>query len=748
MRGHWYTIVICYLAGYLPTVISIILFMIILLIFLTFNSINRLLLVISLFAFILSFFISPKVTELTMVEDSQAFSGQVKVTSVETSNNDYQYIFKIKGSQYFLQARFDRLSHDEIYPLKHGMVCSMSGELTRPMDPRNPGQFDYPGFLKKQGIIGIMFEPEISDCNGRSLLSYPLEVRGLLFDSLTSQYREETITWINALIFGDRSLLDDQIIETFQYWNISHLLAISGLHVAFFLGFLYGIFHYVLRLSKDHSKWLMLIIIPFYVLIAGSNPPVVRAGMMAFILVIISKFHRKWDTTDVISLVCLILLITNPYLLYQLSFQFSFLVTVAIVLSKRIIQDGNWLMISLRISLISQLVILPLQFIYFHFTNVFSFLVNLLFIPYYTCFVIPYCLILLLTSWFPNSFNRVLEDLFLVIQNFTHELLINIGEPSLSTWVVGTPHIISILLFYALFVAMMRYWDQQKLNKAAILGTMALSVFLIEQLIPHLDDTYSITMLDVGQAESIIIELPNRTGVFIVDVGEEVSHWTDEERNNNYHHVIKPYLWSQGISQIDGVFISHFDHDHVGSAPLLVDDFNPQYIFTHPYVTESSYLESIANKKLQPLFEGVSFEIGKAKFTVVSPELIKEPIQDENQLSVVFILDVQGHRTLFTGDIDQSVEEGLLVFESLQEVDLLKVAHHGSQTSSSEEFLSEIAPQHGLISVGRNNMYKHPNEEVVDRLLKQGIELWRTDQNGAIKVEIRKGQSTIKPFLP
>ncbi|GAA0457375.1 DNA internalization-related competence protein ComEC/Rec2 [Alkalibacillus silvisoli] len=694
--------------------------------------------------FLISSFHSPKTDELLTIEHNEPYEGEITVVSDLQKTSYYnQYVFELNNNKR-IQARFT-----QEFPLDYGAVCHFNGELTPPNGPSNPGQFDYPNFLEKQGMIALTNDPKISNCHSKSYLSYLYNLRTKLINYVEATYEEETVAWLKALLFGDRSELHDEVVEAFQFWNISHLLAISGLHVAFFIGFVYVVLHFIFRLPNEYIKWCLLVIIPIYIFVAGANPPVLRAGLMAVLILIFSMIQRRVDTTDVISVVLILILWFDPFLIYQLAFQFSFVVTLSLILSKHLLFQDHWILISLKVSIISQLAILPLQFDHFYFTNVLSFLANLIFVPYYTFFVIPVSLVLLIFIWFPPYFNQMVESAYLIVQEQVHSFVVKLDEPFIAAWVVGDVHLITVVAFYFLFILMMRTWDLGKLKVAAICGCLAISVFFVEQFAPYFDQTFKMTVLDVGQAESLVVELPKREAVFVIDVGEQLSYPFGEEDHRNYHNVIKPYLWSNGISQVDALFISHFDYDHVASAQLLVNDFRPSYIFSHPYIEDQTYLDESSMEKFIPLYEGVSFNLSGAQFYVLAPEgTEQESSNSENELSNVFILEVEGYQALFTGDMYESAEHKLIEKFDLSGVEFLKVAHHGSETSTHEQFLKAIDPNTAVISVGRNNRYNHPDSDVYERLISEGIEVFRTDENGAIIIKIRNGQSTISPFIP
>ncbi|WP_411953493.1 DNA internalization-related competence protein ComEC/Rec2 [Alkalibacillus sp. S2W] len=742
MRGKLYIVALFYVAGYLPTNLGILVISILIYLFLEQFSKNRGLLITSLVLFTLSLLLTPTPQSLTPIQEIKNYQSTVTIKSDQNIHaQSFSYIGELEDGQR-VQLFFDeeaKLSH-----VIHGATCDLSAELSPPDPASNPGQFDYRSFLENQGIVAISYNPTVTKCDGNSIFSHLYQYRTTLMDGINETFQTDTIAWLNALIFGDRQGLDEEVLGAYQFWNITHLLAISGLHVGLTLGLIYYVLLYGLKLSKERINLILLVFIPFYIVIAGANPPVIRAGLMAALFILLSFFKKRLDTTDVLSFIFLIVLWIDPYLIYQLGFQFSFVVTFSLVLSKSLLaQSNHWLTQSLIISLVSQLAILPIQLTHFHFTNVLSILINLIMVPIYSVLIIPLSLLLLISVWLPQSISFLLERLFLSMQEIIQSIFSVMGQPHFAAWVTGEPPMIAIVLFYITWLVMMRLWELKELGKTALASCVMISILLIAQYSMYFDKNLYLTMLDVGQAEAVVLELPHRKGVFLFDAGEEVS-FSEVQSHDNYENIIKPFLWSRGIKHLDGLWISHADYDHIGSASQVIHDFNPELLFRYPL--EQSELDALVVPTLT-VEKGDIIEWKDVTFTVLAPNVDKVS-DDENERSVVVLVEYDDFSILMTGDITKSVEEELVNTEKLGEVDILKVAHHGSDTSSSESFLQHVKPTAALISVGHNNSYNHPSPEVYDRLVKHGIAVYRTDENGAITIKFINGQHTADPFIP
>ncbi|WP_027963493.1 DNA internalization-related competence protein ComEC/Rec2 [Halalkalibacillus halophilus] len=746
ISGKGYILVIAYLLGYLhPFILSFIILPLILFL-LHFFPRHFLLYVLSFLCFFISYLITPTVGENSLIESEIPLDGQVRINSFGNQSEQFQQVEVELLDQSSKAILFVPLTNQ--LP-KIGATCRVKATLAPPTQAKNPGQFNYRKYLADQGITSVGYQPELFHCSGENLKNNLWNLRKELINKVEVSYPDNVSVWIKALVFGDRSQVSEDVIEAFQFWNISHLLAISGLHVGLILVSMYYLLQYIFSLSKAQTKLVLLFFIPIYIFLAGANPPVIRAGMMAVIVIILSFFKKKVDQTDILSFLCIFSLFINPYLAFELSFQFSFAVTFSLLLSKNLFRSNNWFLLSLKISLISQLAVLPIQLINFYFTNVFSFLLNLVLIPYFTLILIPLSLFLVLISLLhlPSFILSIFSSIFYKVHSNVIDLVLVLGEPDLANWVVGKPSIAFIMFYYLFFILFMKYWDLKKLRIAALFGNLAIGVFLVFQMLPYFNNDLKITVMDVGQADQIIVELPRREAVWIIDAGEEVKFPFDQIVPENAQNITKPFLYSNGIKQVDAVFISHFDYDHVGGLSYINTHFKPKNVFTHPYSDASTYLEELDQEKVIKLEQSNQLLLEDTVLEILWPPS-DQLSQSENEQSLVFVISNKEFNMLFTGDILQENEKDLINWDMERSIDVLKVAHHGSSSSTSDSFLEHYDVHAAIISVGEKNSYGHPHPEVLNRLHTNLIPYWRTDEHGAIMIEVKHGQGTINSFLP
>jgi competence protein ComEC len=641
----------------------------------------------------------------------------------------------------------------EINPsLKYGASCVMAGQPELPDTSTNPGQFDYRHYLLTKGITHQLIVDSLDDinCTGSSLLHRIYKGRISLITRTEERLSNDTAAWLNALVLGDDSLIDDETIELFQKWGLSHILAISGLHVGLIVALIYFILIKLNLFTKEKAQWVMIFFLPFYALIAGGEPSVWRASTMVLIFIILNKTKMNFSVTDTLSVVFLLLIGFDKYIVYHIGFQLSFMVTFGLILSRKWLSTPDSTMVQvLKISFVSQMMIVPLQIAYFSTFQPLSILLNFIIVPYFSLFVIPFMFILMLiTIAFPMTLSRMLDHLFVPINNTAISLIEAIDRLVDYPMVIGSFPVWAALIYYVLFFVFMSFLQQKKLLQAFQYGC-ALSVVIICLAIrPYLSPTGTVTMLDMGQGDAFVIELPYRKGVIFMDAGARFSFQNMEATDGVYKKVIKPYLYSRGIHKIDAIILSHEDLDHIGSVPFMVKGLEVDQIFISNFyeISEqeaSDWREN--NVMVERVASGEQIEVGGQQFQVLSPT---EKRATENENSLMLYTVFGGKSWLFTGDATVNEEKDLRRVLPHLSVDVLKVGHHGSNTSTDPKFIDEIKPQFALISVGKNNMYGHPKQEVMETLLTHHITVLRTDQDGAVQYQFNRDDGTFYKFVP
>ncbi|ASN05172.1 DNA internalization-related competence protein ComEC/Rec2 [Virgibacillus necropolis] len=689
----------------------------------------------------------------------QAINGEIEGTissPVKTSAKKIEFVIQERTSNHKLLVSVFKQEKEEwnknaFNQLKHGATCHLTGLMELPDQSRNPGQFDYRSYLQTKGISYQLTLSSLENitCEGSSYLNSIFETRLSLINFVISKTDPYTAKWLSALILGDDSHLDKETIELFQKWNLSHLLAISGLNVAIIIAITYFLLIKLNLFTKEKAQWLMIVILPLYALIAGGEPSVWRACLMVFVLISLRKLNTVFTLTDGLSIIFLLMILFDKFIVYHIGFQLSFLVTFGLLLSaKWIASTQSSLMISLQISFMAQMMIIPLQLAYFYTFQPLSMLVNVIIIPYFSFFVIPIMFIILLLSPFSNTILSVLNTIFESTNQAVIYFIHVLDQVAYFPYILGPLPFMVVLLYYVLFLLLMDAVQREKKMRAMKIGLLTVCLITFIAIKPYLSPYGTVTMLDIGQGDSFIIELPYRKAVFFIDAGAKMSFENKEATDMKYEQVIKPFLYANGIAKINALFVTHEDVDHVGSAPFLLEDYKVDRVFLSDYYQLPSETINKWKQKgilVQRLQAGNEIDFHGYPIQILSPHTDKK---ETNANSLVLHMNLGGLGWLFTGDIDKQIEKELVKKYPGLTFDVLKVAHHGSDTSTDKSFIEQYKPKYAWISVGENNSYGHPTKDVLDVLEDEGTRIFRTDQDGAVEYHFKKETGTFLKYLP
>ncbi len=634
---------------------------------------------------------------------------------------------------------------EELQTLTPGLHCRLHGSLSPPSKPSNFGAFDYQQYLYRQSAHWV-FTPDhftASHC-----LSEVTDMKDRL-----KVWRHEGIHWIEnvfpedvqgliaALIFGERTLLEPDLLSSYQRLGLVHLLAVSGLHVGIITGTLFYIF-IRLGITREHTYSLLIAFLPAYIILAGGAPSVIRASMMTLLVLICLKSKLPISPIDTIAWVFIFLLWHNPYYLFHIGFQLSFLVSFSLLVSShKIFSKVKGAAFQLCfVSLIAQLSSFPLLVLHFYSVSFLSYPLNLFFIPFISLFVLPGSFILFFLSlWFPPAYNLFIIP-FTSIVTLSHEVLNLAASIPEAQAVFGKPSLVIMGLFiittYVLFLSFEK-------KKRAIVAASSLWVMAagIQLAVPYLDKNGYVTLLDVGQGDSILIELPLREGVYLIDAGGHVAFEREEwqERSSVYDpgaRVVVPYLQHRGIKQIDKMIVSHGHWDHYGGMFAVMEETKVKRVLYGNVPLEGEgereLFTAMSERKI-PVYavsEGDRWSTSGVDFLILSPKGNESSV---NNRSIVLWMKMNGENWLFTGDMEGESEKRFIEEHGDVRADILKVAHHGSQTSTSPEFIKQIQPKAALIPAGRCNRFGHPHSSVLETLEQEDVMVFRTDVHGSVR---------------
>lgn len=760
IKNYWYivafSVVIAILTIQLDYIYLSIIFFLWLLFLVYQKKLSPTFLCICIVAFVFYYHYIPTVKEVEStidpkMEQQTTFHGKV-ISSVKETDTKIEFSFKDSQSDTKILAVYYIDDAVSVPPntshISSGSHCDISGSLFKPEPASNPHQFDYRTYLLQQGIVYQLYIDDISEvtCEPSYVFHLMNKIRLQLFQSTLEKLDDEVTAWLHALVLGDDSRIDKAVIDIFQRWSLSHILAISGLHVGIIVGLLYVALVRSTLWTKETSQWIIMFFLPIYTFIAGGQPSVLRASLMVLFALALSKLKWKLNYTDVISIVFLLLILFDPFIVYHIGFQLSFAVTFGLIVSQAwISQTTSNTMRILQISFISQMIILPLQLHYFYLFQPLSIIINLLIVPYFSLFVIPAMFGLLIFHWLPNFLTESFEKFFLLIHEHVLLFIQWIDQVFDYPFTIGEIPLYFTIIYYIFFILMMKSLENKQRKRAFQSGIAITTVLIVLTLRPYFSPVGSVTMLDIGQGDAFVLELPYRKGVFFIDIGTPLSFPDFEASNKAYEQVIKPYLYGQGISKIDTVFISHKHLDHYGSLPYALEDFSIDEIIVSPLFEIGEADEGLWENQ-SSIYRMKFNESIKRKgqlFQALSPQ---KDYKDENENSLVLLTKIGGKNWLFTGDMYKQEERDILNAYSDMDVDVLKVGHHGSNTSTEPSFIKSIKADYALISAGKNNMYGHPAEEVLQTLSDERIKVYRTDEDGAVQFFFTERSGTFQSY--
>jgi competence protein ComEC len=664
--------------------------------------------------------------------DQDVVSGEVK--QVKQQSDTYQrFVIQLDNQPTnILITHFDTLDFD----LVEGQYLRLDVSFEPLESPQNPGTFDYDRYLLTENITAQAVAQTVH-YKGESVFTPIFTYRLKFLHHLQEQLSETSFGLVSALVLGERSLLDDDFKDLFTRWHLTHLLAISGLHVGLMVHMLSLFFTRICRLNKETVWRVLILVFMAFPFIAGGTPSVFRASLVGLLGYFALIIRTKLSTLDALSLIFLFLIIIKPYWLFQLGFQYSFLVTLSIVLSRPILSRFKRPMTGLVfITALSFFITLPIQLTKFYSVNLVSLVINPPVNLLFSLLIIPLCFGTVFIALIAPVLMPAMDGILMVIFKALIFVLTKIDRLAYFPFITGRPYLLHLILYTISLFLFLRLLDKEKYRQASRYGIMVVIIILLIKLMPYFDPYGQVTQLSIGQANILVMELPHRKGVYLYDVGATTGKDYIEVTDEAYTRVIKPFLHYRGIHKINGVFLSHSHQDHIGSLPFIIEDFTVEKIYIHTSFDQDSQLPYINYTTLKA---GQRYRINQHDFDIVLPVTHQS---NPNDNSMVIHTTFGPLSFLLTGDISSEQEAVFLSQYPKKSVDVLMVAHHGSQTSTSDAFLEQSSPTYAIISVGINNSFHHPHLDVIERLKAHHIQLFRTDTDGAVIYRFHKNNGT------
>ena len=524
--------------------------------------------------------------------------------------------------------------------------------------------------------------------------------------------------YIRTFLIGDKKNIEEEVLDSYSVNGIIHLFSISGMHISLF----------VLILNKLLNRFkfkniLIIIFLIFYMIITNFLVGVIRSGLMYIALLINKKTGSRLKTIDMLVFLGMIMIVLKPNYIRDVGFLFSFIVTYFLLYSSDLINSfKSYYTNLLFISYIAFLAGLPILIYNFSTVNFLSILLNIIFVPLVSFVILPLSIILFISNidlidsvlYF---FINLMENISMFVDNYK----ISFSFSKLDLWVY--------ILYYVIIIFVINMYKK---------GIKRYTIILLLLLCIHYNNRVfnfntEITFIDVGQGDCTLISYPNNSLNILVDTGGNLYYDLASE-------VVIPYLNSIGIKKLDYLILTHGDYDHMGASSTLLETYKVDNILINSSNNNKLELDLLGN------YSKIITMIDKNSRLNIKNNIIDiytYASSDENHNSLITMFYLNNYKILLTGDA--SVNEELKLLDYIDDVDILKVGHHGSNTSSSKKFVDTISPKYSIISAGYKNRYHHPSKKVLDTL-KDSL-IYRTDMNGMIKFVFNKKDVSIFPYL-
>ena len=675
-----------------------------------------------------------------------------------------------------------------------GKTVEARGEFTEISSSDDPGCFDYSLYMKSKGVT-IRFKAYVLEVTDDHV---PLtaRVRRYLYrsrESFISRFDEDTQGFIRGVIFGDKSEIDDEVIEEFNNNSTGHILAVSGLHI----GFLYGLLRFLTARKRTLPVSVLIIaVILLYGEMTMWSAATVRACIVMTVSLLSSHFRRHSDLLTSISLAALLILTFQPYQLFTSGFQMSFLALCGIAFLTGPVSAVTGEAIAVMLAV--QAGTLPVIAYSYCRVNPLSILINVPVILLASVLV-PLCILMLTLE---AAFGRVpaagidlAELISYAVMKLNHLLSFG-GGFSIKT---AGPGAAVIIVIYIVIFGLASEWTRVMLLRKETKTVLKQGILLlmpVAMLFSCLFDTISddeIVFVAVGQGDCVHIRTEGHD--VLIDGGGQVSYGSknndagaegistgNSNEDNGYNvgkSILMPYLLHSGADNIDIALVTHLHTDHYKGITELCDVF-PVGAIGIPADYRESYSDKLNRSIQEPAPENsdhddrsetISSRFSSSEEAPVNIIFIKpktridvsedvyieaiwpveesaEPLDadDPNEHNTVYMIHYKDTKVMVTGDLLESDELDMVdhyAGTDKLKCDILKVAHHGSKSSSSEEFLDAAEPKIAVIQCGRNNYYGHPHKQTLERMEKRGIQVFRTDISGAVGIDIHANRLSV-----
>jgi competence protein ComEC len=623
------------------------------------------------------------------------------------------------------------------YPPMVGDVIETYVRFRLPISFRAEGCFNYERYLQKEGIhvLGSIKNGKLIRIieRGHGFRSWLSSVRLGMIHRLQREFSQEDGGILRALWLDDRSGLQRGTEQTLIDAGIFHVVAISGFHVTVLLLICFLVLKQFVRFPLAMACLSVLLL--FYLMLLEGRSSIVRSVLTFLVLSYAVLRHERPAIANVLALSALLQTLWNPFELFDPGFHLTYLSTAAILFVALPICSAihwprdiyRWIWSFIVVSPIIQFVLIPYQALIFHRVAFGSLMANLVAIP------LSSVLIATGVGALPLGF---LQSIFAPVIRYPVRWFAESAEFFSGVWLktIPEPSLSVVLIFYAAICSAIIFHRKRKIWFSSAIVAMLCFLSIVTAKPSQNHGQLILHFIDVGQGDSILIQYPDGTAD-LVDGG---GFWNSQALDTG-EAVLMPYLSHLGITRLHRIFLTHAHADHMNGLTSLNRYIQSDIFYcTRKPISDPAFQKLIINTpvRIQGIRNGMKFRQGSVVLRVLAPDDSRYTRKVANDDSLVLQLEYRNRRILLAGDAELKTEESLIKDRSATKLDVLKVAHHGSRTSSSTEFLNHFKPRLAVISVGRHNWFGHPHPQVLSKLRKHHSTILRTDLSGTIRIII------------
>ena len=687
--------------------------------------------------------ITAEIVEKTKInENSISFTAYIILVKDGASTHNTNE--KVRFSTYIE----DKEKIDDYFIPEIGDVVTVKGKIVLPNASMNTGGFDYANYLKSEDIFfQATYKNESIEKIGYK--EHPVLLRWNNFRERCISFFDEVFpedesAVLKAYITGDKSTISDEVAGNFSRSGLSHILAVSGLHVSVFISLIVSVLKF-LKTSKRKEMAISAAAAMFFVFFTGASVSALRAGVLSMFAFIAKLIYRKSDPITTLSFAAALFCLVNPHVIYDASFMLSFSATAGILIfyetiskalskiySKASTKPKLYKVLreffnSIAVGISAQIFVLPCLIYLFNGFSLTSIIATVIISPILTP-LLAGGLLFICVSFINKTVALPIGGFIFILTKVMIFVAEKFASFTLSKVIFGEITFI-LLLLYALFIAVIIF-AIKKYRKAYIASIISFTLFFTFNVccVYYTRDIARITFINVGQGDCTLIKAPGNCDI-LIDAGG----YSESESTGKY--IITPYLIKSGVTDVEYVIISHMHSDHIIGLLGIMDEIIVKKLIIPYGQINTEDAEAIIRKAKEKDVEILYFTRGDKlkitddmKITALSPDSRQGMYaEDHNDFGTVVRFDYGETSFLFTGDITSDVEKYLVEnYREELEADVLKVSHHGSKNSSCEEFLNSVKAKYAYIPVG-NNYYGHPAPETLERLKNSGIKVFRAD---------------------